>query len=135
MFAKKNVLIVGLTLFSLTFSTSLVQAADSTKVLAEKAAVAGCKQFTLSMSINDAFLNLSKTAQTKAKMSEAIASETKAMGSALASFKLAAKQDKQWKSIADKLDTVIHTDKADAYTKSFADVLAACTSLAKTIKK
>ncbi|MCX6431025.1 MAG: hypothetical protein NTX12_08810 [Actinobacteria bacterium] len=135
MFAKKYALVIGLTLFSLTFSSSITQAADSSNVLAEKAAAAGCKQFTLSMTINDAFLNLSKTAQTKAKMSDAVAAETKAMGSALASFKSAAKQDKQWKNIADKLDTVIHTDKADAYTKSFAFVLAACTSLAKTIKK
>jgi hypothetical protein len=87
------------------------------------------------MTINDTFLNLSKTAQTKAKMDDAIASERRALTTALAAFKSAAKQDNKWKTIADSLDTVIHTDKADAYTKSFAAVLGSCNALTASKKK
>lgn len=135
MFAQRKALVAVLTVVTLTFPISIARAGDSAQVLGEKAAHTACKQFTLSMTINDSFLNLSKTAQTKAKMTEAIAAENHALETALAAFKSAAKQDKKWKSVADKLDTVMHTDKADAYTKSFASVLASCGALTTSQKK
>lgn len=127
--------VLALTSIFLIVSSSMVVAAESTKSTSDKIAAVGCKQFTLSMTINDTFLNLSKTAQTKEKMKEAIASENRALATALSAFKSAAKKDKSWKSIADKLETVIHTDKADAYTKSFSAVLAACGALTSPQKK
>jgi hypothetical protein len=135
MFAQRKATLASFLILSLAISIPMAQAVDTPKVLAEKAATTACKQFALSMTINDTFLNLSKTAQTKAKMNDAIAAETHALATALSAFKSAAKQDKKWKSIADKLDTVIHTDKADAYTKSFAAVLASCNALVASQKK
>jgi outer membrane protein TolC len=135
MLVKRRIAFVILIVLSLGLSMSMAQAADSKKTLAEKAATSACKQFTLSMTINDSFLNLSKTAQTKAKMDDAIASERRALTNALTAFKSAAKQDKKWKTIADSLDIVIHTDKADAYTKSFSAVLGSCNALKTPQKK
>lgn len=131
----KKVLVAALSSIFLAISSSIGFAADSPKSASDKIATVGCKQFTLSMTINDSFLNLSKTAQTKVKMKAAIAAENHALATALSAFKSAAKQDKKWKSIADKLETVIHTDKADAYTKSFAAVLASCSALIEVKKK
>jgi len=133
---SKNRAIVGV-LFALLLldSKSVAQGADTQKVLAQKQAVVGCAQFTLSMTINDSFLKLSAAEQTKARSNQAIAAENLSMATALKAFKAAAKYDKKWSATRDNLDAFIHTDTAAVFTKAFNAVLATCTTLAAAIKK
>lgn len=121
-------------IISISGLISSAQAGGKPISIADVWAQKGCAQVKLSLSINDAFLKLSKAEQTKQRTAQAIASENLAMATALKSFKSAAKLDKKWKVTASNLDTVIHTDQAGAFTTAFDALLATCTLVSKAIK-
>ncbi len=133
--AKKTLLAFLVALVLMTGSSSFASAATKPISPADAAAQKGCEQVKLSLSINDAFLKLSAAEQTKQRTQQAIASENLAMATALKSFKAAAKLDKKWKVTAANLDTVIHTDKAAAFTSAFTALVATCTLVSKTVTK
>ena len=130
---KKTSLILLIVLL-LTVPTSIAGAASKPISSADAAAQNGCEQVKLSLSINDAFLKLSKSEQTKTRTAQAVASENLAMATALKSFNIAAKLDKKWKVTAANLGTVIHTDKASVFATAFGALVETCIVVSKLVK-
>ncbi|MBC7462778.1 MAG: hypothetical protein H7227_00785 [Actinobacteria bacterium] len=124
----KSSLIVSL-LLSATIVLPFTAASAATVVAGHAQVIMGCENVTLSLRINDAFLKLPTAQQTEARKNKAIAAETMAMNEALKSFKAAAKLNSKWKTFASQIDTMLHTDEAAAFTKSFTGVVSGCLAL------
>jgi len=125
---KKSSFIVSLIMTASIVLPSTVASA-ATGVAGHAQAVRGCENFTLSLRINDAFLKLPTEQQTQARKDKAISSQTIAMNEALKSFKSAAKLNSKWKIYATQVDTMLKTDEAAAFTKSFTGMISNCLSL------
>lgn len=125
---KKSSFIVSAILSATIIFPSTVASA-ATNVAGHAQAIKGCENFTLSLRINDAFLKLPTAQQTEARKKNAISSQTLAMNTALKSFKAAAKLNSKWKTYASQVDTMLNTEEAAAFTKSFTGMVSGCLAL------
>jgi hypothetical protein len=114
-------------------TASLPSASAASKVAGRDEAISGCESVTLSLRINDAFLKLPQAQQTEARKNKTIAAETYAMNDAQKSFKAAAKLNSKWKTIANQIDTALHTDEASAFTTAFTGLIKSCVAIRTTI--
>jgi hypothetical protein len=123
-----------LTVSALLVATiSMPSASAAAKVAGRGEAISGCESVTLSLRINDAFLKLPEAQQTQARKDKAITAENIAMSEAQKAFKAAAKLNSKWKTVAEQIDTVLHTDEAGPFTKAFTGLINSCVALRTTI--
>lgn len=118
----------------LAVTIAVPPASAATKGAGRELAIKGCMSLTLSLRINDAFVKLPTAQQTEARKKKAISAEVSEMNEALKSFNAAAKVNSRWKIFATQIDTMLHTEKADDFTKAFSGIVKNCLALTPAAK-